>query len=265
MCFPGNGGGHDTGEEDTGGADGAGAGVGSGRGAGRDNLKTYTAPPGVEDLEADLTGAPPPTEGKRTRRQVVFDSPAEEPKAKTVALPIQFARNADAITPESRPFVESVGQLLRRNETLRLVIEGHTDAKGSDSHNLVLSQRRAEAVKRFLVATHDIDPGRLITEGKGEAEPLIPADPLDARNRRVQFRVAAPTSVAAAPPRAAPAPKPQAPSAQAAAPTPAPHAPACGNGCRGAAGTGAKRPSGWKARDGAGAAGSTHRPRFQPG
>ena len=50
-------------------------------------------------------------------------------------------------------------------------IEGHTDSIGSDSYNQALSERRAQAVKAYLVSK-GISATRLSTEGKGESEPI---------------------------------------------------------------------------------------------
>jgi outer membrane protein OmpA-like peptidoglycan-associated protein len=66
------------------------------------------------------------------------------------------------------------------------LIEGHTDAVGSDAYNLDLSKRRAVAVALYLVNQMGISPDRLAVAGKGKTEPLTD-DPYDAANRRVQF------------------------------------------------------------------------------
>jgi len=69
-----------------------------------------------------------------------------------------------------------------------VVIEGHTDAVGTAQYNEQLSQRRAHAVKRYLVTAHHIDPARLRAVGMGENAPLPGSAPLAPENRRVQFR-----------------------------------------------------------------------------
>jgi len=68
-----------------------------------------------------------------------------------------------------------------------LVIEGHTDDRGSEASNLALSQARAEAVKDYFTA-NGIDASRLTAIGIGEAEPVVPNDKEGrARNRRIQY------------------------------------------------------------------------------
>lgn len=111
--------------------------------------------------------------------------PAAEPT--TIGYRVQFAYDSADILGESKPFLDQMGQVLRAEPELALVVEGHTDARGNELYNLGLSQRRAEAVKAYLARHWQVEPARLSVEGKGEAAPLT-ADPNDAQNRRVQFR-----------------------------------------------------------------------------
>jgi len=73
-----------------------------------------------------------------------------------------------------------------------VVIEGHADASGSDDVNLPLSQKRAEAVKDYLVKS-GADQSMLMAKGMGSRAPRIAQDPTAAENRRVEIgRQAAP-------------------------------------------------------------------------
>ncbi len=75
-----------------------------------------------------------------------------------------------------------------RSEALEdavFLMGGHTDAKGPDNYNLALSDRRAAAVKAFLVETFAIRPERLIAVGYGEERLKNSLDPEAAENRRV--------------------------------------------------------------------------------
>lgn len=107
----------------------------------------------------------------------------------SVGLPIKFAYNSDEILPESLPFLDEVGKMLSMDDFAdkRLVIEGHTDAAGSASYNQQLSQRRANAVSRYLSQNFNISAARLRAHGLGESKPLPGYAPDDEANRRVQF------------------------------------------------------------------------------
>ena len=67
------------------------------------------------------------------------------------------------------------------------MLAGHTDAKGGDDYNQGLSERRAEAVKRYLIERYRIQPDHLVAVGYGEKQLKAPTDPLGAENRRVQI------------------------------------------------------------------------------
>lgn len=121
----------------------------------------------------------------------VSEAPQEMEAAKPVhlGLLINFAYNSASILPESEEFIDEVGKMLTLEEYAqqKLVIEGHTDAAGTEAYNLALSQRRAESVKNFLVTHYQIAPERLATKGLGEARLLSDKGPYAAANRRVEF------------------------------------------------------------------------------
>ncbi|MEM7411678.1 MAG: OmpA family protein [Myxococcota bacterium] len=85
---------------------------------------------------------------------------------------------------------DEVLPVIQNDPELRLRIDGHTDNRGSAEHNRDLSQRRAEAVRRFLVR-QGVTADRIEARGFGESKPLVPNDsPEDmARNRRTELTV----------------------------------------------------------------------------
>jgi outer membrane protein OmpA-like peptidoglycan-associated protein len=106
-----------------------------------------------------------------------------------LALPVQFAFDSADIQPAARHQLDALAEGIRLlPEVQSVVIEGHTDATGSDRYNEQLSQRRAYSVKRYLVAAHGIAPERLRAVGLGSFATLPGRDPYAADNRRVQFR-----------------------------------------------------------------------------
>ena len=68
-----------------------------------------------------------------------------------------------------------------------IVIEGHTDARGSDELNKKLSERRADAVAKHLVSTHGVDAKALKPVGKGKADLRDASKPDAEANRRVEL------------------------------------------------------------------------------
>lgn len=103
---------------------------------------------------------------------------------------INFQTNSDALSPDSIRFLTSLGNFLARNDLLwgRIIIEGHTDARGQFEHNMNLSRDRAAAVRRILVKS-GIPEARTQSGGYGSARPVDPRNtPLAwARNRRVEM------------------------------------------------------------------------------
>ena len=102
---------------------------------------------------------------------------------------ILFDTDSDQLQPESAPALKIVARGLTANPSLRLLIEGHTDAVGDAAHNLDLSTRRAEAVKTVLATQFGVDAARLTTAGLGSTKPMETNDTPAGRaqNRRVEF------------------------------------------------------------------------------
>lgn len=101
---------------------------------------------------------------------------------------ILFDIDSAVIRPESKPVLEEVLGVLKDEPGWKVTIEGHTDSSGDGSHNLTLSQQRADSVKAYLVAG-GIDSGRLKTKGFGAGKPVADnASELGrAQNRRVEL------------------------------------------------------------------------------
>ncbi len=110
-------------------------------------------------------------------------------EASAVSVPVQFEFASAVLTPKAKEQLDVIAEGIRLTEgTVKVVIEGHTDAKGSSSYNETLSYRRAAAVRTYLVGFKKLPVTLLSVEGKGSHKPLDKADPFSAVNRRVQFR-----------------------------------------------------------------------------
>ena len=104
---------------------------------------------------------------------------------------IQFESGSDKLKSESFAVLDDVAKSLKAQPEVRVRIEGHTDDKGKDKENLLLSQQRALSVFNYLVEKGGIERTRLEYEGYGETRPLEKDSSEEARakNRRVEFRV----------------------------------------------------------------------------
>jgi outer membrane protein OmpA-like peptidoglycan-associated protein len=102
---------------------------------------------------------------------------------------VEFEFNSAALAPASLVTLNEVGQALMTRPEASIEIQGHTDAVGAAGYNMQLSQRRADAVREYLLANFDLQPGQLTSKGLGEADPIASNDTDEgrARNRRVQF------------------------------------------------------------------------------
>lgn len=110
-------------------------------------------------------------------------------EGKIVSYGIYFDVNKDAVKPESYGSLKEIAAILNENPDVKIRIVGHTDADGADDANLDLSKRRSASVKNELATTFKIDPSRMETDGKGEAQPVAANDSPSnkALNRRVEF------------------------------------------------------------------------------
>lgn len=103
---------------------------------------------------------------------------------------INFTTDSDVIDASSTPLLTEIADVMLRNPQITKVeLQGHTDNVGAAEHNLELSQRRAESVRRWLIEQGGVEGSRLEAKGYGMTRPLVPnITPANrARNRRTQF------------------------------------------------------------------------------
>lgn len=102
---------------------------------------------------------------------------------------ILFDVGSDVIRPESTPTLKEIGEMLQQHPDLKLTIEGHTDNVGTAPANQTLSDKRAAAVRQFLIGTYQIDAVRLVSKGFGSTKPAAPNTTPEGRqtNRRVEL------------------------------------------------------------------------------
>ena len=105
-----------------------------------------------------------------------------------IDLEINFDYNSADISPKSMPSVQALGRALSNNDLKgsTFVVAGHTDAAGGEAYNQDLSERRAEAIKRYLVEKYGINGTDLVAVGYGKSKLKDPSQPMAEVNRRVQ-------------------------------------------------------------------------------
>jgi outer membrane protein OmpA-like peptidoglycan-associated protein len=105
-----------------------------------------------------------------------------------IDLEITFDYNSANISTKAQPTVQALGKALS-SEDLKgstFIVAGYTDAAGGETYNQDLSERRADAVKRYLTDKFGLAGADLVTVGYGKTKPKDPANPMDPANRRVQ-------------------------------------------------------------------------------
>ncbi|MCB2053809.1 MAG: OmpA family protein [Geminicoccaceae bacterium] len=121
----------------------------------------------------------------------------ETERGTLVSLPgdVLFDFDEADIRPDAATTLARLAELIRHKRPDRVLVEGHTDAKGSDAYNLELSLARARAVEDWLVQKERLDPAPIRIEGFGEKRPVAPNTGPDGaddpqgrqRNRRVEI------------------------------------------------------------------------------
>jgi outer membrane protein OmpA-like peptidoglycan-associated protein len=103
---------------------------------------------------------------------------------------LEFESGSATIKTSSYSALVELADLLKRKPGWRLLVEGHTDNVESRANNIKLSERRAQAVKDFLVE-QGIEPARIVTKGWGPDRPIAPNTTPEGRqkNRRVEFTI----------------------------------------------------------------------------
>lgn len=101
-----------------------------------------------------------------------------------------FESGKDVIKESSYASLEKLAQVMLDNAGVDLSLEGHTDSQGDDDDNLDLSDRRAKAVKQFLV-DYGVSSNRISAKGFGETQPVDSNDSASGRkhNRRVEMKI----------------------------------------------------------------------------
>jgi OmpA-OmpF porin, OOP family len=113
------------------------------------------------------------------------------PKGQTIILDhLIFAQGKSLIDPKSYSQLNEVAEMMKENQRIEIQLEGHTDNVGGSKANMELSQKRVDAVKKYLVE-QGVSKGRIQTKAFGGSQPLRNEMTPEARaaNRRVEMRI----------------------------------------------------------------------------
>jgi len=154
----------------------------------------YLLPPELEAeqraaLEAQFNQEPEENQDTKQTQEITSENTSDHQN--TTLRNVYFEFGTSQLRKESDPKLNKLLTFLTDNPNIRIEVSGHTDNIGSKQANLIVSQRRAESVKNWLVEK-GIDPSRITTTGYGESRPMASNDDeVDGRalNRRIEFRV----------------------------------------------------------------------------
>jgi peptidoglycan-associated lipoprotein len=125
---------------------------------------------GVEKSASSMPGAD--SETNLGGEQAVESDGGRGPDTLVVGLSdVFFEFDSAILSPDARPSLDRTAQWLRTSTNRRVVIEGHADERGTNEYNLVLGERRAQALKRYLAAS-GIEERRIKIVTYGEEKPF---------------------------------------------------------------------------------------------
>lgn len=126
---------------------------------------------------------------KEVVKQIVVEKQVERPD-RWILVGVNFEFNSAKLMPEAYPILFYAVQNLVQNPDLIIEIQGYTDNIGSEKFNKLLSEKRANAVKEYLIA-RGISSSRLKTAGYGAANPVSDNKTAEGRglNRRIEFKI----------------------------------------------------------------------------
>lgn len=149
-----------------------------------DDTKILDAP-----TAADFIRALTPPGADAGARGMAISNTRSLGRRPSVNFKVQFEFGSDRLTEEAKFVLSELGLAITSQDLSEysFLIAGHTDAVGSEEYNLLLSERRARAVREYLTSTINVSAERLQDVGWGEARPLDSVNPDGDVNRRVEI------------------------------------------------------------------------------
>ncbi len=140
----------------------------------------------AEKIKNEIPGA----EVQRVGEGIVVTFSEKNPDGSKMGVYFDFDRSE--LTSNSKLALNKLIQIFKEYPETNILVEGHTDDKGTDNYNLALSKKRAKAVGNYL-KINGVEPSRLTINWYGEAQPKVEnaSDISRAENRRVEFAITA--------------------------------------------------------------------------
>ena len=143
------------------------------------------SPPFIAPASTTPTTPPPPAPPKQTP-----PPPAPAPEKPDYNFNnIQFEFNSGILKTDAYPTLDKAAAEMKKDASVRFVLNGNSSAEGTDEHNMALSVERANAVKTYLVNT-GVNGANLDIKGYGESKPITSNSTEEGRalNRRVEIK-----------------------------------------------------------------------------
>jgi len=161
----------------------------------------------VQQIGTDIPNLAQSKQHYKTVANDYFEHLSAKEIVKDVVIKAQFALNSEQVTDEYRDAIlqqsEAVLKAFELNESLKIIVVGHTCDLGHYDYNMALSERRADAVKNILVTQAGIDEARIEVQGLGYTQPLVnnKDETSRAQNRRVHIAAYAISQLSVCPSR----------------------------------------------------------------
>ncbi len=147
---------------------------------------TSTTDTSLSDRDKGRTGISEEELAKAERDRLL----REQERLAAILKDVHFDFDSYAVNNSELPKIEGVGSFMKEDRSVRIVIEGHCDERGTVDYNLALGQKRAEAVKAYLLKL-GIEGSRIRTISYGKELPADTGKTEEAwaKNRRAHFRL----------------------------------------------------------------------------
>jgi peptidoglycan-associated lipoprotein len=152
------------------------------------NKKQTRVEPSVEPAPAVEAPVAVPEEHVQTDNDIFVPIDMDQ-KMKSILVPVYFDYDKWDLLPESIIQLEKIASFLAENTSVRLLIEGHADERGTNEYNIGLGENRAKTAKEYL-ASYGVKPSRLEYTSYGRERPATPNcqdDVCHGKNRRVEW------------------------------------------------------------------------------